>query len=34
VAIALAVFQNRRWRLVGGPLALALLIVPNLTRPF
>lgn len=34
IAISLAVFQSRRWHRIGAPLALAVIIGPNMLRPF
>lgn len=34
IAISLAVFQNRRWHMIGAPLVLAVIIGPNMLRPY
>jgi hypothetical protein len=34
IPISLAAFQNRRWHMIGAPLALVVIIGPNMLRPF
>ena len=34
LAVSLAVFQHRRWHVIGAPLILAVIVLPNMLRPF
>lgn len=34
LAVSLVIFQSRRWHMIGAPLVLAVIIGPNMLRPF